>query len=82
LNNKIKKQILSIINYIYALSILSLCVSVVMILAYGFMNGFSNLEVSTNKIFIVIGIPIVILLFTKFLSKKIGNNSEEDPKSL
>ncbi len=77
MNSKFKKNIISILNFIYALSILSLCVSALMIIVYGLTKGFSNLKVDFNKLIIVVGIPILLLILTKFINKKITQRLED-----
>ena len=74
MNFNFKKEVIYMLNFFYALSILSLCISVLMIIIYGITLGFSSIVNNLHKLSLILGIPIVILLFTKFLSKKLKND--------
>lgn len=73
MNSYLKKKLLIIINYIYALSILYLAVFSLILVLKIISEGLSHLEIRVNKLPYIIGIPVCVLILTRVLSKKLSN---------
>ena len=70
MNSKLKKEIIAVSKFIYALSLLSLCISLIMTLVYVLDLGFSNLSFDIQAFALIIGVPIILITFTKIIYKK------------
>ncbi len=68
-----KKKIIYLLNFIFALSLLSICISALMMIIYMIKFGFSNLKVDVYKLLMVIGIPLLIIVLTKIFIKKLSS---------
>jgi len=66
-----KSKIRFLVNYTHTLSIIYLAVFILLIIFKGLNQGFNNLEIRVNKLPFIIGVPIVVLIATKLLSKKL-----------